>query len=39
MKHNNLEKYGIKEATVQWNLSPEELQKETIRLKRNGKRN
>ena len=32
MKHIDLEKYGIKGASVQWNLTPEELQKETIRL-------
>ena len=32
MKNTDLEKYGIKGASVQWNLSPEELQKETLRL-------
>ncbi len=32
MKNIDLEKYGIKGASVQWNLTPEELQKETLRL-------
>ena len=32
MKNTDLEKYGIKGASVQWNLTPEELQKETLRL-------
>lgn len=31
-KNANLEQYGIKNATVQWNLTPEQLQKETIDL-------
>ena len=32
MKNIDLEKYGIKGASVQWNLTPEELQKETLKL-------
>ena len=32
MKNTDLEKYGIKGASVQWNLTPEELQKETLKL-------
>ena len=32
MKNTDLEKYRIKGASVQWNLTPEELQKETLRL-------
>lgn len=31
-KNTNLEQYGINNASVHWNLSPEELQKETLRL-------
>ncbi|NNK87874.1 MAG: phosphoenolpyruvate carboxykinase (ATP) [Flavobacteriaceae bacterium] len=29
-KHADLERYGIKDADVHWNLSPEDLQKRTI---------
>lgn len=29
-KHPSLEQYGLKDVTVNWNLSPEELQKITV---------
>lgn len=31
-KNSNLEKYGIKDASVQWNLTPAQLQADTVKL-------